>query len=293
MWELRAARGIQDIRADLTGIDLEGISVAGLAGAEFLLPKPRGTVAVKVGGGATGVEISRPRGVAARVEVGGGVHGLTLDGNTFGAVGGRTEWATPDHDHARDRYVISFLRGASSVVVRQRERQEDTGAASIRRLATVLFTDIVGSTRLAADQGDRRWTQMLEQHDEVAARIVREHGGRVVKQTGDGMLALFDRPGSALASATVFRDESRRDGIEIRAGVHTGEVELRGEDVSGIAVHIAARIMDEAPDGEILASRTVRELVAGEDFGFEDRGVHVLRGIDDEWALAAVSRRGD
>jgi class 3 adenylate cyclase len=157
-----------------------------------------------------------------------------------------------------------------------------------RALATVLFTDIVGSTERARQVGDRRWAELLDTHDRLARELVDQLNGRLVKSTGDGILALFDRPGRAIRCATALRDRLRGTGIEIRAGVHTGEVQIRGDDVGGIAVHFAARVMAAAGTGEILVSRTVHDLVAGSDYVLEDRGDHTLKGIGGEWRLFSV-----
>jgi class 3 adenylate cyclase len=158
-----------------------------------------------------------------------------------------------------------------------------------RALATVLFTDIVASTDHARQVGDRRWAALLDSHDRQARQLVGELQGRLVKSTGDGILALFDRPGRAIRAATGLRDRLRGDGVEIRAGIHTGEVQLRGDDdVGGIAVHIAARVMATARPGEVLVSSTVHDLVAGSDYVLEDRGAHALRGMNGEFRLFAV-----
>jgi class 3 adenylate cyclase len=157
-----------------------------------------------------------------------------------------------------------------------------------RMLATVLFTDIVGSTQRAREVGDRRWGELLDAHDRLAGELVGRLGGRLVKSTGDGILATFDRPGRAIRCATALRDRLRDIGVEIRAGLHTGEVQFRGEDVGGITVHIAARVMAAAGAGEVLVSRTVHDLVTGSDYVLEDRGAHALRGMTGEWQLFAV-----
>jgi class 3 adenylate cyclase len=157
-----------------------------------------------------------------------------------------------------------------------------------RALATVLFTDIVGSTEHAGRVGDRRWAELLDLHDRLAGELVGQLQGRLVKSTGDGILALFDRPGRGIRCATALRDRLRGGGMEIRAGVHTGEVQLRGDDVGGIGVHFAARVMAAAGPGEVLVSGTVHDLVAGSDHVLEDRGVHALKGIAGEWRLFAV-----
>ena len=157
-----------------------------------------------------------------------------------------------------------------------------------RALATVLFTDIVGSTDRARQVGDRRWAELLDIHDLLARELVSELHGQLVKSTGDGILALFDRPGRGIRCATALRDRLRGSGVEIRAGVHTGEVQLRGDDVGGIAVHIAARVMATARPGEVLVSSTVHDLVVGSDYVLEDRGAHELRGMTGEYRLFAV-----
>ena len=158
-----------------------------------------------------------------------------------------------------------------------------------RVLATVLFTDIVASTERAAELGDRRWRELLQVHDDLGTRLVEQSGGRVVKSTGDGLLATFDGPGRAIAGAVALRDQLADIDVQIRAGLHAGEVELRGDDVGGIAVHIAARIMAEAGPGEVVVSRTVRDLVAGSDRQLEDRGTHQLKGVAGDWQLFAVA----
>ena len=163
-----------------------------------------------------------------------------------------------------------------------------TGERGERALATVLFTDIVGSTDHARQVGDRRWAELLDTHDRLARELVGQLRGRLVKSTGDGILALFDRPGRGIRCATALRDRLRGNGVEIRAGVHTGEVQLRGDDVGGIAVHIAARVMATAHPGEVLVSSTVHDLVAGSDYVLEDRGAHALRGMTGEYRLFAV-----
>jgi class 3 adenylate cyclase len=162
-------------------------------------------------------------------------------------------------------------------------------AAPSRVLATVLFTDIVGSTQQAAELGDRRWRELLDVHDELVGRLVEQWGGRLVKTTGDGALAIFDGPGRGIGCAAAVGEELGGIGLRIRAGLHTGEVELRGGDVGGIAVHIAARVMALAGPGEVLVSRTVRDLVTGSDTVLEDRGTHPLRGVEGSWQLYAVA----
>jgi class 3 adenylate cyclase len=157
-------------------------------------------------------------------------------------------------------------------------------------LATVLFTDIVDSTLRAGQLGDQRWRELLDVHDELTSRVIQEFQGQLVKTTGDGILATFDGPGRAIRCAAALRDELLGIGLQIRAGLHTGEVELRDGDIGGIGVHIAARIVAAAGPGEILTSRTVRDLVVGSDIAAEDQGTHVLKGIDDTWQLFKITR---
>lgn len=162
-------------------------------------------------------------------------------------------------------------------------------AAYNRQLATVLFTDIVSSTERAASLGDRRWKELLEEHDRAARYLIRDVAGRLIKTTGDGIFATFDGPGRAIKCAVELGEKLAEEGIQIRAGVHTGEVEIRSDgDLGGIAVHIGARVMSEAGAGEILCSRTVKDLVVGSEYQFEDRGMCVLKGVPDEWQLFAV-----
>jgi class 3 adenylate cyclase len=157
-----------------------------------------------------------------------------------------------------------------------------------RVLATVLFSDIVASTKQASQLGDRRWRELLNVHDELARRLVEEFGGRLVKTTGDGLLATFDGPGRAIRCAAALRDELDGISVQLRVGLHTGEVELRDGDVGGIAVHIAARVMAAAGPGEILTSKTVRDLIVGSDIVLDDRGTHPLRGVQGSWQLFEV-----
>jgi class 3 adenylate cyclase len=158
-----------------------------------------------------------------------------------------------------------------------------------RALATVLFTDIVGSTERAAELGDRGWRDLIERHDAIVRRQLRIHRGREVKTLGDGFLATFDGPARAIRCAAAVRDELAAIGVEIRVGIHTGEVELVGDDVSGMAVNIGARIGALADAGELLVSSTVRELVVGSGLEFDDRGPHALKGAPGEWRLFAVA----
>jgi class 3 adenylate cyclase len=165
-------------------------------------------------------------------------------------------------------------------------------AQSHRALRTVLFTDIVGSTQQAAATGDGRWRAVLHRFGEVTAELTQRFGGAVVKSTGDGYLATFDGPTQAIRCAEALGADAETLGIQIRAGIHTGECELLDADIGGIAVHIAARICGQASAGEILVSRTVRDLVVGSGTGFEDRGTVELRGVPGTWQLLAVDRYG-
>jgi class 3 adenylate cyclase/esterase/lipase len=160
-----------------------------------------------------------------------------------------------------------------------------------RVLATILFTDIVGSTERAAQLGDRRWKELLDEHHRIVRRELERHRGREIDIAGDGFLMTFDGPARAIRCALAIRDALRSVEIEIRAGLHTGEVELRGDDIAGIAVHTGARVAAQAGAGEILVSRTVVDLVAGSGVAFENRGVHELKGVPGEWALFSVSDR--
>jgi class 3 adenylate cyclase len=160
---------------------------------------------------------------------------------------------------------------------------------SDRVLATVMFTDIVGSTQRAADLGDERWRAILRAHDRTAQRQVERHRGRFVKSTGDGFLAHFDLPGAAIRCAQDTAGEVASLGISIRAGLHTGEIELLGDDVGGLGVHLAARVADAATVGEILVTSTVKDLVAGAGFGFEPRGEREFKGVPGSWATFAVA----
>lgn len=159
-----------------------------------------------------------------------------------------------------------------------------------RALATVMFGDIVDSTRRAAELGDRRWRQVLEEFARAVDHELQRSRGRVVKALGDGVLATFDGPARAIDSARAIRDVARSEfGFELRAGMHTGEVELMGDDIGGIAVHIAARVLANAGPGELLVSGTVKDLVVGSGINFKDRGEHELRGVPGSWRLWSVT----
>jgi pimeloyl-ACP methyl ester carboxylesterase len=172
--------------------------------------------------------------------------------------------------------VQEFLTGARA------EAEPD------RVLATVLFTDIVDSTRAAADLGDQRWRELLERHQRAVREALGRFDGREVKSTGDGFLATFDGPARAIHCATAILQSAEAAGIRVRAGLHTGECEVMGDDIGGIAVHIAARVSAHADPQELLVSRTVKDLVAGSGIQFTDRDAHVLKGVPDPWQLYAV-----
>ena len=288
-WRIEARGGVPNVTANLDAVQLLAFEVEGGARALVLtLPRPWRTVPVWFASGASDVTIHRPIGVPARLEVTGGLQNLTFDEQRFGAVGGRTVWQSPDYDAAANRYEIAILRGASAVTVDTVDSGPGRVGPADRMLVTVLFTDIVGSTERARGVGDRRWRELLDVHDQLARGLVRQEGGRLVKTTGDGILATFDGPGRAIRCAAALRAQLRAAGLDIRAGLHTGEVEFRGDDVGGIAVHIGARIMGAAAPGEVLVSRTVRDLVAGSEVAFQDRGRHALKGIGGEWRLFAI-----
>ena len=157
-----------------------------------------------------------------------------------------------------------------------------------RVLATVLFTDIVDSTKRAAEMGDSRWKTLLDTHNAVMLREIDRFRGRAVRTTGDGYLAVFDGPGRAIRCGSAVRNELSQLGIEIRVGVHTGEIDLMGEDIGGIAVNIAARVLAEAANNEVWTSRTVKDLVVGSGFEFTEKGNYGLKGVPGEWGLFSV-----
>jgi class 3 adenylate cyclase len=158
-----------------------------------------------------------------------------------------------------------------------------------RVLSTVLFTDIVGSTERAAELGDRRWRQLLDDHNALVREEIARGRGNAVKSTGDGFLATFDGPARAVRCAASVATTIRGLGLEIRAGVHTGECEMTPADVGGIAVHIAARVMALAAPGQVLVSSTVKDLVVGSGLRFEEAGTHELRGVPGAWAVYALA----
>jgi class 3 adenylate cyclase len=189
---------------------------------------------------------------------------------------------TPQNDDVL-REVAQFLADEPSAT------SASNGIATQRELATVLFTDVVGSTDLAARLGDDRWLGLRAAHDEIVRRNLAAFRGREVTTTGDGFLATFDGPARALACAARIRDALHLIGLEVRQGVHTGEIERIGDDIGGIAVHLAARVMGLAGPSEILASGTVTDLVVGSGITFTDHGRHHLKGVPGRWQLYAVT----
>ena len=174
--------------------------------------------------------------------------------------------------------VEEFLTGART-----------TSAISERLLATVMFTDIVDSTQHLATRGDEDWRQILDRHDTLSKQLIKSHSGRFIKSTGDGILASFDGPGRAIRCACAISERVKLLGIEVRAGLHTGEVEVRDNDISGLAVHVASRIVDQADANEVLVSRIVTDLVAGSDsFDFNHRGEYTLKGLSGNWSLLSA-----
>jgi class 3 adenylate cyclase len=164
----------------------------------------------------------------------------------------------------------------------------DRAITADRVLATVLFTDIVGSTERAAAERDQRWRTLLESHDSSVRGVIEQSGGRLVKLTGDGVIATFDGPGRAVQCARALRSALRTLAIDIRAGIHTGEIELLGDDIGGIGVHVAARVMQNADDGKIWVSGVVPLLMTGSEMQFESRGEHALKGVPGDWTLFEV-----
>jgi class 3 adenylate cyclase len=207
-------------------------------------------------------------------------HGRALAGGVPGA----TLVELPGEDHL-------FHAGDTEAMVGEIE-EFLTGVRSTadpdRVLATVLFTDIVGSTEHAAAFGDRAWRDVLDAHTDVVRREIERHRGRLIEVSGDSVLATFDGPARAIRCACMITQAVRVLGIEVRAGLHTGEVEVAAGGIRGIAVHVGARVMAAAGAGEVLVSSTVRDLVAGSGVRFTDRGVHVLKGVAEPWHLFAA-----
>jgi class 3 adenylate cyclase len=167
--------------------------------------------------------------------------------------------------------------------------RESSSSDLERVLATVLFTDIVDSTRSAATMGDQAWRRLLDNHDQLAIQTIAKHRGTLVKSTGDGILATFDGPGRAVRCALALGTASKQIGLPLRAGLHTGEIEIRGRDIGGIAVHAAARVMAQSQPSEVLVSKVVTDLVAGAGLKFAERGSHELKGLPGRWDLFAAS----
>ena len=184
-------------------------------------------------------------------------------------------WVEPWRESFQE--IAQFLTGQQADVVDDRV------------LATVLFTDIVDSTRRAAEMGDRDWHALLDAHDAVVRSQLARFRGREVNTSGDGFLAMFDGPQRAIRCAMAIRDAVQSLGIQVRAGLHTGECEIRGDDIGGIGVHIGARVSALAGPNEVLVSSTLRDLVIGSGLEFEERGTHELKGVPGEWRLFAVA----
>jgi class 3 adenylate cyclase/pimeloyl-ACP methyl ester carboxylesterase len=200
-----------------------------------------------------------------------------IAGARYVEVPGRDYWFFTEHAHQILDHIGEFVTGHRLV------SQPD------RALTTVMFTDIVDSTRRAVRMGDHQWARVLDHHDAIADSELKRHGGRKVNPTGDGLLATFDGPARAVRCALAICEAMGELGIELRAGVHTGEVELRGDDIGGVAVHIGQRVSALAPPGDVYVSRTVADLVLGSDLTLEPRGEHELKGIPGTWALFAAT----
>jgi class 3 adenylate cyclase len=199
-----------------------------------------------------------------------------ISGAKYVEIAGRDHLPYVGDQEAIVEEVEEFLTGVRS------------GPETNRVLATVLFTDIVDSTRQAALLGDSRWRQLLSTHNEAIQREVSRHRGKLIDTAGDGMLATFDGPARAIRCAMAVRIAIVDLGLHVRAGIHTGEVELEGNDVAGLGVHIGARVSGLAASDQILVSRTVRDLVTGSGIQFEDRGVHELKGVPEPWQIYEV-----
>jgi class 3 adenylate cyclase len=184
---------------------------------------------------------------------------------------------------ARRAHQVAHSLGAARLVEVAADAMDRTEGSAV--LATVVFTDIVGSTERAAQLGDVAWRELLERHNTIVRRELDHHGGREIDTAGDGFLIAFDSPARAVRFAAAVTGAVPTIGIEVRAGIHTGECRAAGPKLTGLAVHIASRIASMAHGGEVLVSSTVRDLVAGSGMAFVDRGVHPLRGIPDEWHL--------
>jgi class 3 adenylate cyclase len=183
-------------------------------------------------------------------------------------------WPVPDAELIGT--IEEFITGSRS------------GSDTDRKLATVLFTDVVDSTKFAAELGDRSWRVALDRFEHIVRAALAAHDGTLVDTAGDGVLATFERPARGIRCAWRIRDEARHSGLDVRCGLHTGEVTCRADAVAGIAVHIGARVAALAEPGEVLVTRTVRDVVAGSGISFAERGEHELKGVPDSWALYAA-----
>jgi len=200
-----------------------------------------------------------------------------IPGAKYVELPGRNMWHFVEPWRESFQEIAKFLTG------------EHAEMADDRMLATVLFTDIVDSTRRATEIGDRDWHALLDAHDAVVRSQLSRFRGREVNTSGDGFLAMFDGPQRAIRCAMAIRDAVQALGIQVRAGLHTGECEIRGDDIGGIAVHIGARVSALAGPNEVLVSSTLRDLVIGSGLEFEERGAHELKGVPGEWRLFAVA----
>ncbi len=212
------------------------------------------------------------------VELADGTTGVISEGEMFELPPGHEAWV----EEGTKPWIAVDFRGARSYA-------RPSVASADRILATVLFTDIVDSTEHLRRMGDMAWRDLLGQHNELTKFELDRYRGRLVKQTGDGVIALFDGAARAVECAAAIAARVTSIGLQVRAGLHTGEVELVPEDVRGVAVHVASRIMDEARPGEVLVSGVTRELLAGSNLTFESRGQHRLKGIEGERELFAVA----
>ena len=185
-------------------------------------------------------------------------------------------WPLPDPD---------LIGAIEEFVAGSRSEEDDLD----RVLATVLFVDVAGSTEQVSELGDKRWRDLLDRFEATVRRELLAHRGKLVSRAGDGILATFEGPARGIRCAWHIRDAVRQGGLEVRCGLHTGEVTRRNGDVSGIAVHIGARVSSTAEPGEVLVTRTVRDLVVGSGIVFDDRGEHAFKGVTDRWALYAAS----
>ena len=201
-----------------------------------------------------------------------------IPGARYVELGGADHFWFLDHADELVDEIEEFLTGTR------------TSADPDRQLATVLFTDIVDSTARAVEVGDTRWRALLDEHDSIVRQQLARFGGREIDNTGDGFLATFDRPGSAILCARAIGTGLAHTGLAVRAGVHTGEVEVRGERIGGLSVHIGARVAATAGGGDIVVSSTVKDLLVGSDFTFADRGEHELKGVPGTWRLFAADR---